>query len=180
MAKWSSYFYDVGDTPNGLVPRLLESQDPNKRKVALDLGAGNLRDSKYLLAQGFETVIAVDTCEQSIDFVIPGIDLRIMPIQYFKGESESIDFAISCNTLFFLRSEEIKYIFKEVYKCLKVGGVFACNVLAPDDAWVKEGKSGVYALKKKRIEDFCACFTKFEIREKRRDGETSAGTPAHK
>ena len=177
MANWSSYFDDVGDIPNGLVPRLLESQDPNKRKVALDLGAGNLRDSKHLLLQGFETVIAVDTCEQSRDFVIPGIDLRTMSVQSFKGKPESVDFAISCNTLFFLQSEEIKYVFQEVYKCLTIGGIFACNILAPDDSWVKEGKRGVYCLKKKRIEDFCSCFTKFEIREKRRDGETSAGTP---
>jgi SAM-dependent methyltransferase len=177
MANWSNYFRNVGDRPNGLIAKILEEIPRNKRSVALDLGAGNLRDSKYLLSQGFGSVIAVDDCEQSINFVVPGIILRNMPIQFFRGDTDTINLVISCNTLFYLTNEEISNVFKEVYKCLAPGGVFVCNILGPKDGWIASKSKGIYPLKKSKVTTLGKNFSNFEVRERFESGVSSDGAP---
>jgi ribosomal protein L11 methylase PrmA len=38
------------------------------RGVALDFGAGSMNDSKYMLAEGFEHVIAMDSDDAAVTF----------------------------------------------------------------------------------------------------------------
>lgn len=57
--RWSSFFEKTKDAE----PRkyLVDAiQYVENKRIALDLGAGTLRDTRFLLKQGFERVIAMD------------------------------------------------------------------------------------------------------------------------
>ena len=59
MKRWQSYHERAGETPNPIVVSVLKEY-VHTREGALDLGAGNLRDSKFLKNQGLNRVVAVD------------------------------------------------------------------------------------------------------------------------
>ncbi|MCX6703175.1 MAG: class I SAM-dependent methyltransferase [Candidatus Zambryskibacteria bacterium] len=140
MDQLGLYHQQVGERPNLLVVSIL-AEYVTTRGVALDLGAGNLRDSKFLKKVGFNRVVAVDYSHESVPFLTEGIELEISPIQVYKPEASTFDFVVSCNTLFFLNHEEISHLFKNIFVGLRAGGVFTCNVLGPEDDWiVKEGR----------------------------------------
>lgn len=135
MNRWDRYHKLVGERPNSLVVSVLEGY-VQARGVALDLGAGNLRDSKFLKHMGFARVVAVDHSEESLAFSIEGVELHIQPIQAYEAELDAFDFVISCNTLFFLSEASVEAVFRNVLSSLRSGGIFACNVLGPEDDWV--------------------------------------------
>ncbi len=138
MGRWDQYYQIVGERPNSLVVSVLEEY-VQARGAALDLGAGNLRDSKFLRYAGFARVVAVDHSEASLAFSAEGIELHIHPIQDYVAEPDAFDFVISCNTLFFLPEASVEEVFRSVFSGLRTGGVFACNVLGPEDDWVLQG-----------------------------------------
>ena len=133
------YHLHVGDVPNQLVTGCMQDY-VTQREASLDLGAGNLRDSRWLQSKGFTKLVAVDSCEESSAFVTEGIELHISPIEIFVPERDSFDFAFSCNTLFFLTPSQVADVFKNVLGGLRSGGVFACNVLGEEDDWVVQGR----------------------------------------
>lgn len=175
--SWGDYFQRVGNKPNSLVVSLLRDY-PINRGVALDLGAGNLRDAQYLLSQGFKKVTAVDSSPLSQNFVTEGIELQQCPIQEFRVDSCSVDFAISCNTLFFLNKREVEKVFKSVHQSLVPQGYFTCNVLAPKDGWVvDQGRRDVHPFIKKEVLAFCKMYSQFEIGELLTQGSDASGYP---
>ncbi len=83
MGGICAYHEFIGDIPNHLVASVIETI-PCGRGAALDLGAGNLRDSRYLKKSGFERVVAVDRSEESIPYATEGIELTIKPIEKYR------------------------------------------------------------------------------------------------
>src|SRR5262249_39912905 len=83
------------------------------RSACLDLGAGNLRDSKFMLAEGFRRVVAVDSSPDSQAFRTEGIELHICPIERFEPEQDAFDFVFSCNALFYLHENQVASVFKK-------------------------------------------------------------------
>lgn len=141
--EWMDYHLHVGDVPNQLVVGCLHDY-VTRKEASLDLGAGNLRDSRFLLKNGFKRVVAVDSCEDSRAFLIEGIEFEITPIETYVPEKDSFDFAFSCNTLFFLGVDQVATVFQNVLQGLRSGGVFACNVLGEEDDWVVQGQKVSY------------------------------------
>jgi hypothetical protein len=140
MKQWETYHLHVGEIPNQLIVGCL-NDFVTRREASLDLGAGNLRDSRFLQSQGFTKLVAVDGSEESRTFLTEGIELHISPIETFVPEKNAFDFAFSCNTLFFLTPSQVADVFKNVFKGLRSGGVFACNVLGGEDDWVIQGRN---------------------------------------
>lgn len=134
--SWVEYHLSVGNHPNHLVMGVLNGYEIG-RSACLDLGAGNLRDSKALLKQGFKRVVAVDHSNDSLPYVTEGIELIIMPLESFVIDTDTFDFIFSCNTFFYLPYDHIKDLVQRVHKGLKSGGIFACNVLGEYDRYIK-------------------------------------------
>ena len=139
MDRWGSYRRQVGTQPNPIVGNVL-SRYKVAREKALDLGAGNLRDSKFLKSVGFKHVVAVDLSPESPTFLTEGIELETCSIEAYRPEANTFDFVISCNTMFFLTSENAEVVFRNIFEGLRSGGIFVCNVLGPEDDWIREGR----------------------------------------
>lgn len=139
MGTWQGHHACIGEEPNGLV-RYALCQYVKHKSAALDLGAGNLRDSKFLLARGFGRVVAVDTSEDSLPFSNQNIEFHQERIESFVPQALEFDLVCAFNILPFLSARDVALVFERVAASLKPGGVFVGNALGKDDQWVKEGK----------------------------------------
>ena len=161
MRQWKEYHQRVAEKPNSLVENALEKYVIG-RSAVLDLGAGNLRDTKFLLNFGFECIVGVDKSNESQNYLVPGIELHILPIEQYQISSNSFNLIVSCNTLFFIDASEIKLIFERVFQGLRRDGIFVCNVLGEEDEWVVEGRS-VSCFTKTMLLSLCADFQVLNI-----------------
>jgi len=134
MSKWDQYDSSVGDDPHPFVVGAVERY-ATARDTALDLGAGNLRHTTFLLKNGFKKVIAVDE-EIRGQSNKSSIEIVTMRLQEFVPGQQSCSFVLCWATLFFLAQSEVPAIFDRVYAALKPGGIFVCNVLGEKDDWV--------------------------------------------
>jgi 2-polyprenyl-3-methyl-5-hydroxy-6-metoxy-1,4-benzoquinol methylase len=138
MSQWAMYHRIVGNTPN---PLAVDAVDyVQTKKTALDIGAGNLRDSRFLKSTGFERVVAVDPDESSLHYASSHIELHTSSIQDLGMEENTFDLILGCNVLFFLTDEEIRLLLKRILASLKPGGILACNTLGVKDQLY--GKTG--------------------------------------
>jgi hypothetical protein len=160
MERWSAYVEQIGDGPNPLVVHTLNNF-VTSRGASLDLGAGDLRDSKFLSRGGFSRVVAVDPSEASRAYLVEGIELHIASIETYEPRPGEFDFIFSCDTLFHLTLEEITAVIRNALLGLRSGGIFACNVLGQDDEWAQQGREACYF----NGETLTALCTGFEILE---------------
>lgn len=128
---WRNYFLKTATKPPN--PLLVEAlTHVRKRGTALDLGAGALRDSKYLLSEGFENVIAIDPDPASKEYA-DSIDAKNFT---FKCESfDQFDFAASTYDLInaqrsipFVSAAESSAVMDNIRLSLASGGIL-CAVL---------------------------------------------------
>ncbi len=165
MGQWVGYHQMVGDRANSMVVGTL-NDFVTRREACLDLGAGNLRDSKFLLWQGFSRVVAVDSSEDSLPFATEGIELHIMPIEQFVPEKDAFDFAFSANTFFFLSPTQIANALQNVLNGLRAGGIMAFNVLGKEDGWVVMGEQ-VSSFTEESLKALCVGFEVLGVGEGR-------------
>lgn len=166
MDKWSHYFATVGCEPNPLVSGALRDF-VRRGGICLDLGAGNLRDAIFVQSCGFEKVVAVDSCPHSKDFLVPGIELHIMPIEDFIPDVGAFDLIYSCNTFFFLSVADVARVCERAVAGLRTGGVLLFNVLGKDDGWVQDGRK-VSSFTPLELRSMCGELFTIKIGEERR------------
>ena len=103
-----------------------------EKDKALDLGAGALADSKYLLKEGFKKVEAVDMEDMSkYDFInLPDSER----FEYFKSSFDSFDFKknnydfiLANNALSFSINGTLKKNMENIFSSLKKDGIFVGN-----------------------------------------------------
>lgn len=158
---WGSWYIETSKRPNPAVGDVLKSGFVPGRERALDLGAGGMADAKYLLAQGFKSVTAVDESKDAEKYVVNGIDFRCMPAQHFRGDQNAYDFAISCSMLFHLSDkEDVLRVIGNTFLALRPGGVFFFNILGPDDQYFVPEK---IRMDPEELEEACKMFSSCQI-----------------
>lgn len=133
---WQNYHSRVGDKQSEIACALSRFLT-GRRDRALDLGAGHLRDSRYLIREGFFEVTAVDIYEPPKCLFEEGIVFAQSRIEEYTPEVELYDGCISTNSMYFMPKARLKPVFERIRASLRPGGVFVCNLLAEKDPWVK-------------------------------------------
>jgi hypothetical protein len=174
MSDWGKYFEQIGNGPNEELVNALSAYNPN-RSIALDLGAGNMRDSKFLVSQGFQRVVAVDTSPLVLNYAVPGIEVQISDINQFCAVPGTVDLVVSFNSLFFLPNKKLMELFLRVYQCMAPGAYFVFNALGPEDGWVKEGRKDVYPIPLEKLSLYVSPFKVVEANEVKGYGKTTRG-----
>ena len=108
----------------------------NKEK-ALDLGAGTLRDSKYLLEQGFKEVTAVDSEEQIQSFAqnINNLEIIVSRFEDLELTENTYDLINAQYSLPFMKKEYFIDFITKVKKALKKDGIFVGTFFGINDSW---------------------------------------------
>lgn len=138
--NWLHYYAFVGAVPNPIVYGVL-ARNVEKRGVALDVGAGNYRDSVLLRNAGFERVIAVEPSIYA-PATPQGIERFDTTLQNLRFPQNTFDYIICCNTLFYVPAADIIKFLNAAYEWLRPGGVLVCNACGERDDWATAGTRG--------------------------------------
>lgn len=138
---WKEYYDEIEDRPSKALINAIEnySKAPG---YALDIGAGSLRDTKYLLNNGFR-VVAIDPSPVSTKMAE---DLNNPSLTVFPGFAGAYEFPdnhfLLINAqgiLFHFPKARFDFIMDKIKKSLQTGGIFVGNFIGEKDTWNYEG-----------------------------------------
>ena len=137
-SKWKSFFEQTKEKP----PRgsLVAAIDKVRaRDAALDLGAGAMRDTKFLLAQGFKRVTAVDAEESVAEYAVTLDDARLTVVfskfESFDFPKDTYDRINAQYSLAFTAPSEFDRVFINAKTSLRKGGIFVGQFFGPRESW---------------------------------------------
>lgn len=142
------------------------------RGIALDLGAGSLRDTRYLLEQGF-SVTAVDKdpvmMEVARALTNPMLDARHVSFADFEFVPESFDLGIARNALPFESPEAFPELWLSMLGSIKHGGIFCGTLFGTNDTWAAT-KPHMNFYTKAGVETLLAGLEVLEFNEREEEG----------
>lgn len=179
--SWKKYFEVRKD--KGERELLKEAlQYVTHRGTALDLGAGSMNDSMYLLSQDFKHVIAMDNDDDSIEFAnkIQSDHFEFVKetFQNFYFQEDFYDLINAQYALPFLSPVEFSNVFSKIITALKRGGVFCGQFFGNRDSWAQEGSIMNFHTMN-NIEKLCCKFKIAKIEEEEKDDVTALGKSKH-
>lgn len=183
MNDWKKYIINTRDSkPRPLTVEGLGYQTETGQ--ALDLGAGNLNDTRFLVEKGF-SVTAVDNepfvAELANELNLSNIHIVISTFSQYQFPVEYFDFVTSQLSLCFQSQEDFDAVFPKIISSMKSRAVFAFDLFGINDDWNKENLTGRIFFTDDQVvqllhrEDLVVI--KNETKEW--DGSTAAGTQKH-
>lgn len=152
-----------------------------ERKTALDIGAGTLNDSKYLLDQGFLSVIAIDPASQFVHISALIIDERFSSIQTSAQEYDfpldTFDLINAEYALPFITPETFLKVWDSIHDSLKIGGIFCGQLFGNNDDWHTNAK--MTFCNKREAEDLFSRYEMIEMLEEEKDEAPTVGNMKH-
>lgn len=171
--NWGGYFEKTQSRePSSLLKKALSLAVVGH---ALDLGAGALVDSKYLLEQGFD-VTAVDSSPQVAEYA-RGLGDRFHLVTSTFGTydfpPEAFDLINARYALPFNPPETFDTMFEHLKASLAPGGVFIGEFFGPQDSWA--GREGMTFYAKEDVERLLSPLEVLHLEEERKKGTTALG-----
>ena len=123
--NWKLYIKKLKDEK--IRPVLEEAVLLSKPGLALDIGAGALNETKYLLERGFK-VIAIDPNSEDDDV------LKI-PIQEYIFPTNTFSLVCALLVFPFLPKKDIPDIMRGVANSLKKNGIIVAHFFGSNDTW---------------------------------------------
>lgn len=179
--SWRKYYEKTKNNPPRplLVKALTHVSD---RGSALDVGAGALVDSRYLLEEGFTAVTAFDVDETSRELAAAISDERFFfykqSFTEFQYVKEAYDLVTGQYAFSFMSVKDFDQVFQQILDSIKVGGIVTGNIFGDRDGWNNGDGTKTFLTK----EDCQLLFSDWEIllfNEVERDDETALGVPKH-
>ncbi len=169
--------------------------------IALDVGAGQMTETKALLEAGLGRVIATDFSEgaeraaaklelQYNDF---SRDIERLSFHRLAHEElanalapESVDLIVSYYALPFTRTNAFEPLWQSLRAALKPDGILSVNLFGMHDTWAQERMvggvlqaSGMTFHTREELDALCDGMTDVSIIEREYDGSTTAGESKH-
>ncbi len=143
------------------------------RGQALDLGAGALHDTRFLLSEGF-TVIAVD---REPSFALGkealGAECIVSTFADFSFLTNSNDLINAQWALPFNPRESFDAMFARLIDSLVINGIFTGHLFGPEDAWAHNTNMTFHT--EKEVRELLDTFTIHKLEEIKRIGKTKLG-----
>jgi cyclopropane fatty-acyl-phospholipid synthase-like methyltransferase len=151
-----------------------------KKDKAIDIGAGALRDTKYLLERGFD-VTAVDQSPLIVEMAteISSDKLHAIVSSYadLAFPKEAFDLASAMYALPFNPPESFDEMFKRVKGSLVKGGIFCGQLFGDHDEWKDNSKMTFHT--SKEAKELFSDMEMIKFEEKEEDDFTANGTAKH-
>ena len=181
MTDWQTYYNQHLSRPPR--PILVKAVSFCKFKdVALDLGAGTLVESKYLLDSGFNKVIAVDSSPEFSDFAKnlndAKLEIRVIPFQDLELPPNTYNLITAQYALPFYGKSDFDNFFEKLIFSLKKDGVFVGQLFGERDGW-NDGKKDMAFQTKDEALALLKNLNVVEFSEEEKDGIVASGEPKH-
>ncbi len=194
---WASYYDAVaGKPPRETLVRaigvvLSDTRGPADRRGgvrrAIDLGAGEGRDTRELLTRGFE-VVAVDPHPEAGPRLVASLpagtrvefieaDVSGLARRWGERGRGAFDIVNASFTLPFVRPEAFGESWAFVRGLMASGGVFAGQFFGPRDSWA--GISGRSHHTREQVADMLRGLQPLRFDEEERPGHDAEGNPKH-
>ncbi len=157
-------------------PLLKEALQYVHGDTALDLGAGSLADTLFLLDSGFK-VTAVDSNPQVMEYVKPdkNLSVEIRAFEDYSFPENSFDLVNAQYALPFNAPETFKQTFRRMVSSMKSDAVFTGQLFGTEDGWAK--KKAMTFFSAEEVRELLGCFSKVHaLREEKKIGPTASGT----
>ncbi len=179
-------------TPNEYYEKT-EQEPPNKllveavnyvkvRDTALDLGAGTLRDSKYLLDSGFNLVCAVEKNPIIIKYKTQIQDARLLVFQRkfdeFEFTPNTFDLVTAQWSLPFEKPDNFDALIANIQLALKPQGVFTGQFFGVNASWNRKDTELTFVTRE-RAESLLEPLHIIKLTEREFDGSTASGEDKH-
>ncbi len=176
---WAKHHEQTKDYPPS--PLLLKALEHVEHKnKAIDIGAGALKDTRYLLQQGFD-VTAIDgdksTAELAKEFDTEKLHVAISYFDQFDFPKNTYDLASSMFSLPFNPPETFDAVFQHIKDSLVKGGIFTGQFFGVNDEWSTNKDRTFHT--KAQVEQLLADMEIISLEEVERDGKLSNGNPKH-
>lgn len=177
---WRNYIEKTKDNPPR--PFLIEALEfVKERGAALDMGPGALNASKYLLDQGFRSVIALDAKPVAVEIAqsLPQdrFNYIISSFEQFNFPLNAYDLINAEFSLPFSTPQEFDRVFDAITHSLKEGGVLTGQLFGDRDEWANNPRMTFHTEAQARKVLGKLNILKFLPDE--RDGKTAEGNPKH-
>jgi len=178
MKSWAEYFeLSKNRGPNPILENALKLVV--ERQHALDLGAGSLKDSKFMLSVGFEKVTAIDAEPASRKYrcKIPTKQLAIQ-IKTFEGlklKPNTYNFISAQYALPFTSPPHLPALIKQIQNSLKPNGIFCAQFFGINDDWSKTEKQITF-VKRSELKTLLQPLDTIYFKEKKFLGKTIDNT----
>lgn len=175
---WPEYFEKTKTYP---ASKLLEMAFPLclERQEALDLGAGALRDSKFLLSAGFKKVTATDSdpaIKKYADQIpVKALSFIIKPFEKLQLPANRYDLINAQFALPFTCPPHLPELIEQIKAALKPGGIFCANFFGPKDDWAKQ--PAMTFTSKTKVRQMLKGLKILLLNEKRYPAKTADGLP---
>lgn len=178
---WVEYIEKTKD--KGPRPLLVKALSYVKSKdEALDLGAGALNDTKYLIAEGFKHVTTVDKENLAGDILqtIPSdrISYIVSSFDDFPFVINKFDLVNAQYSLPFNSSDTFLEVFDKIKESLKSGGIFVGQLFGVRDTWNKEETTMTFHTKEE-VEKLISDMEIIEFTEEEKDDMPAVGDMKH-
>lgn len=146
---------------------------------ALDLGCGGGRDTRYLLAHGFQ-VTAVDNEAASLAALadLPREHLHLVQSTFEDFSFTSYDLINAHFALPFTQKEQFSAVFARLKAALKPGGIFVGQFFGINDTW-NTPETTMTFFTREQAHTQLAGLEIVEFEEEDRDGTTARGDAKH-
>lgn len=149
---------------------------------ALDLGAGTLVESTYLLEAGFAHVTAVDSSPQSKEFATyinaENFSLINESFNNFTFETNIYDLINAQYALPFHGQKDFDIFINQIIQSLKPEGVFVGQLFGDRDEWNKPDTKLAFQTKEE-AQKLLSPLELIEFIEEEKEGTTAAGATKH-
>ncbi len=181
MSDWDIYYKKhAGRKPREQLVRAVSFC--KKKKSALDIGAGTLVESAFLLVDGFEKVTAIDNSVQTRVFAETldpeRFELVISSFQNFDFKEDHYDLINAQYALPFHGSENFSAFIEKVKNSLRVDGIFVGQFFGTQDEWNTPDTKLVFQTREE-AQKLLSGLEILEFKEEEKDGATAVGREKH-
>lgn len=152
----------------------------SQRKIALDLGAGSGRDTKFLLQSGFQ-VTAVDnepSAEKYINELKPFGDVNFVHSTFADFDYKKYDLINARYALPFSPPDNFTLVMNTILESLNPGGVFVGQLFGTNDDWNIAGSNMTF-LELSETQELLSSLEVLWLNEKDEEGPLANGSTKH-
>ncbi len=179
MTDWNAYYQKTKDLPPS--PLLLEALPyVAHRGKAIDIGSGALKDTRYLLEQGFE-VTSIDkesSLREMATFVQHDrLQVVVAPFADYTFPEGVFDLASAMFALPFNPPETFDRVFTNIKLSIRQNGIFCGQLFGTRDEWIWSKHMTFHT--KEQVEQTLSDLEIIKLDEREYDGVIASGEKKH-
>lgn len=178
---WANYYEQTKEQPPSAL--LVEAFSYiGEREKALDLGAGALKDTRYLLAQNFKHITIVDSEDLVTKLAKELSETRVTCIvssyEQFEFPRDTYNLVNAQFSIPFNPPESFDIVFSRIKSSLKADGIFTGQLFGDRDEWNTDKRPLTFH-NRAQAEELFSNMQIITFKEVERDAHLANGTPKH-